>query len=47
VHALDRWASPVTRHLSGTDKPLAINDPRVRTIDTAIANLNANPTALE
>lgn len=44
---LDRWAAPVTRHLSlETDPPYQIDDPRERTLDSTIAYLDANEKAL-
>lgn len=43
---LDKWAKPVTRHLSAGDQPLAINDPRKRTVDTTLADLASDPKAL-
>lgn len=43
----DRWAAPVTRHLSSEkDSPLAIDDPRERTIESTLAALDGDPKAL-
>lgn len=44
---LDRWAAPVTRHSSSkTDRPLLIDDPRNRTIESTLAELDLDPKAL-
>ncbi len=44
---LDRWAAPVRRHLSGeADEPLAIDDPRLRTVEKTLTALDGDPKAL-
>ena len=43
---LDRWAAPPTQHLSSTDEPQPIADPRTRTVDSTLAFLDNDPKAL-
>jgi hypothetical protein len=43
---LDVWRAPVTRHLREMDTPSALEDPTRRTLEDAIRNARANPSAL-
>jgi hypothetical protein len=44
---LDKWAAPVGRHLSGADElPEEIDDPRDRTIESTLHDLEGDPSAL-
>jgi hypothetical protein len=45
---LDRWAAPVTRHLSypGSGEAVPVDDPRGRTIESTLEMLDADPKAL-
>lgn len=43
---LDAWATPVTRHLGERDPPLEIDDPRKRTVESSLTDLDADPKGL-
>lgn len=44
---LDRWAEPVTRHLSPTDTPQPLeSDPRHRTVERTLEFLDSRPDSL-
>jgi hypothetical protein len=44
---LDAWAGPVTRHLSNAAEPgVEVDDPRKRTVETTLADLERDPKAL-
>jgi hypothetical protein len=43
---LDAWAAPVSRHLDRKQKPLRIDDPRKRTVESTLDDLRDDPKAL-
>lgn len=44
---LDVWAAPVSRHLADPqEKPREIDDPRKRTVESTLADLEGDPKAL-